>query len=625
MAIRELDQDTVSSIYNKFVFTAKSNDELLDKKTVIAVSNNLTSIQNAFNIISASIFNVGKLSEYKGKRSQQLTRERTIESSGSSLLSQPISDLSGTINGMGILSRYFEELTEKLEKLDLSNNSGESDIDLDIDRSKTRRGKTRRRGKLKLIGKTLGAAGVGLDVADRVSSGQTLTQTAVGVGGGLAGAGLGAKAGASIGAFFGGAGAIPGAAIGGIGGYFLGGALADKGYEAVTKPQLTETSYSARFADFVSKSIQSVSRLSIAGFGIPLAIGGAAGSLFDRSGGELPPDTGVLDAIAKAEGTYGPNGYNTSLGYGQFLPGGKEQNLTNKSLEEILQLGSYMRKQKDNPNSSALGRYQIVGTTLKDAASSLGYDLKTTKFSPEVQDRMAMWILKKQGFKAWEGFKYNPQLLQTAQTALREGRTASTATTGVGRISGQFGEDRGDHLHGGVDYATTLGTPVYALQSGRVTVARSLRGYGNVIYIQQDNGFQTRYAHLHEILVKEGSRVNARQLIGTVGSTGRSSGPHLHFEIRKDDKKLDPTNVFNSNSWIVGGQEEVKPKPESKINPALLKQYDGMLLDPKKRKTQVIIVEKPVPVAVTNTTRGPKLSSQSPRSSGNKSVNYYLT
>lgn len=138
----------------------------------------------------------------------------------------------------------------------------------------------------------------------------------------------------------------------------------------------------------------------------------------------------VLDAIARAEGTYN-TGYNTSLGYGKYLPGGKEQNLTDMTLAQIHDLGLYMRKQKGNPNSSALGRYQIVGDTLKDAAKGLGLDMNTTKFDAATQDRLAMWIVENQGFVAWQGFNRNQDQLAIAQKALANKGNLQAANGGI--------------------------------------------------------------------------------------------------------------------------------------------------------------------------------------------------
>lgn len=92
-------------------------------------------------------------------------------------------------------------------------------------------------------------------------------------------------------------------------------------------------------------------------------------------------------------------------------------------------------------------------------------------------------------------------------------------------------------LHGfnAVDLAAPIGTPVYASASGEVVIARFggwNGGYGNYIVIRHTNGVQTLYAHLSSVQVQPGQQVSAGQLIGAIGSTGRSTGPHIHFEVR---------------------------------------------------------------------------------------------
>ncbi|MCJ2114478.1 hypothetical protein MKK64_25255 [Methylobacterium sp. E-025] len=109
----------------------------------------------------------------------------------------------------------------------------------------------------------------------------------------------------------------------------------------------------------------------------------------------------VLDHIARSEGTANRagGGYNTSLGYGRYLPGGQEQNLTGKTLNEISALGNQMRRQPGNPNSSALGRYQIVGNTMRSLMRKMG--LKGDElFDERMQDRMGAELARQRGANA---------------------------------------------------------------------------------------------------------------------------------------------------------------------------------------------------------------------------------
>lgn len=117
--------------------------------------------------------------------------------------------------------------------------------------------------------------------------------------------------------------------------------------------------------------------------------------------------------------------------------------------------------------------------------------------------------------------------------------------------------DKVEKMHLGVDMGAPLMTPVYAAGAGRVTVARALSGYGNVVYLDHGNGTQTRYAHLYAFDVAEGATVRAGQLIGRCGSTGHSTGPHVHFEFRQragaDWKAIDPVTVLGPNPFYAGG------------------------------------------------------------------------
>ncbi len=99
-------------------------------------------------------------------------------------------------------------------------------------------------------------------------------------------------------------------------------------------------------------------------------------------------------------------------------------------------------------------------------------------------------------------------------------------------------------LHKGVDYRAPRGTPVFAAGPGVVRVARRKSGYGRVIMLDHGAGVETRYAHLQSIEVDAGEHVSAGTRIGSVGSTGRATGPHLHFELRIDGDAHDPQEVL---------------------------------------------------------------------------------
>ncbi len=95
-------------------------------------------------------------------------------------------------------------------------------------------------------------------------------------------------------------------------------------------------------------------------------------------------------------------------------------------------------------------------------------------------------------------------------------------------------------MHQGVDIAMPTGTRIHAAESGRVTFAGHKDGYGKVVIMEHADGYQSVYGHLSDIGVEAGDVVRRGETIGLSGNTGRSTGPHLHFEILKDGKRLDP-------------------------------------------------------------------------------------
>lgn len=100
-------------------------------------------------------------------------------------------------------------------------------------------------------------------------------------------------------------------------------------------------------------------------------------------------------------------------------------------------------------------------------------------------------------------------------------------------------------FHYGVDFSARLGTEVYATGDGVVTtVERSLWGYGNMVTIDHGYGYSTRYAHLQMAVARKGQKVKRGQLIGYVGNSGKTTGVHLHYEVRKNNVPINPINFF---------------------------------------------------------------------------------
>ncbi|MBR6033998.1 MAG: M23 family metallopeptidase [Clostridia bacterium] len=110
-------------------------------------------------------------------------------------------------------------------------------------------------------------------------------------------------------------------------------------------------------------------------------------------------------------------------------------------------------------------------------------------------------------------------------------------------ISSRFGSRNGGY-HSGLDIATASGTPIYATASGTVTYAGWQGGYGNLVIISHGNGVETYYAHCSKIYVSKGDTVETGDLISAVGSTGNSTGPHLHLEVRINGVAQNPQNYL---------------------------------------------------------------------------------
>ncbi len=113
------------------------------------------------------------------------------------------------------------------------------------------------------------------------------------------------------------------------------------------------------------------------------------------------------------------------------------------------------------------------------------------------------------------------------------------------RQTSKFGP-RGGRMHEGVDMAAPIGTPLYATADGVVKFAGRKNGYGLIVIIKHDFGFETRYAHQSRLRVKTGQRVSRGERIGDMGNTGRSTGPHVHYEVRRNGKPVNPTTFIKA-------------------------------------------------------------------------------
>ena len=144
-----------------------------------------------------------------------------------------------------------------------------------------------------------------------------------------------------------------------------------------------------------------------------------------------------------------------------------------------------------------------------------------------------------------------------------------------------------ERFHTGTDFKADPGTPVVAAGDGIVTYTGRLGGYGNVIFIDHGGGVVTRYAHLSKIAAAKGDVVGAGTKIGEVGSTGRTTGPHLHFEIRLEGRAVDPVMAMT-----VAGLEREQPEAGKVAAFALAPELQRHVHDdhdpPRKKRQQVL-------------------------------------
>lgn len=136
--------------------------------------------------------------------------------------------------------------------------------------------------------------------------------------------------------------------------------------------------------------------------------------------------------------------------------------------------------------------------------------------------------------------------------------TPMRLTSTFGHRSDPFNGRRA--VHGGMDIAGPTGQRIMASAAGRVSFAGRASGYGNLIKIDHGHGIETRYGHLSKINVRAGQSIARGEDIGRMGSTGRSTGPHLHFEVRLDGRALDPRQFLEAKPEVIAVQNSAKAR-----------------------------------------------------------------
>ncbi|MCL1786127.1 MAG: M23 family metallopeptidase [Alphaproteobacteria bacterium] len=218
--------------------------------------------------------------------------------------------------------------------------------------------------------------------------------------------------------------------------------------------------------------------------------------------------------------------------------------LTTANAEE---LSKNMRKISSSLTSLGLSETALAAKALKFSSSIVGSAVNPLVFDATADPKYRELAEK---IDLWQG-------LSRAKTVLPVGRpvTGQRITSPFGqRVDPITGHDGA--VHRGIDFSGAVGTPLLAVSPGKVSFAGEKAGFGKTVEIDHGLGFSTLYAHLSRINVERGEIVKARQIVGLAGESGRSSGPHLHYEIRYNNRPFNPYN------FVMGAPDEEK-KPDA--------------------------------------------------------------
>ncbi|MED0675346.1 peptidoglycan DD-metalloendopeptidase family protein [Aneurinibacillus thermoaerophilus] len=233
----------------------------------------------------------------------------------------------------------------------------------------------------------------------------------------------------------------------------------------------------------------------------------------------------------------------------------KELLALNPHLKEdsVLQIGDTINVQAFSPQVTVVSRKEMVETV------AIPYPVKQQNDPKKYRGDDKVVIQGKNGSKqiVYELIKENGKLVRknpvhqkilqkpVAQVVIRGTKIKPSRGDGhfrmpvVGLLSSRFGM-RWGRMHEGIDIANPVGTPVHTADHGRVVFAGEKSGYGKCMIVDHGNGYRTLYGHLSSFIAKPGDIVVKGEVIAKSGNTGRSTGPHLHFEIRKNGEAVDP-------------------------------------------------------------------------------------
>jgi len=243
--------------------------------------------------------------------------------------------------------------------------------------------------------------------------------------------------------------------------------------------------------------------------------------------------------------------------------------LYKRSLQEVHE---YLADQAVLSKGIALRAY--VDTILEEIMHNHSYKLASHLKSSTLKKRVIMATKQSSKKASWKYLLTIPvlvfSLLSFSFTEVQvkeqdKGKKKNAPTmlpiekASIKKIAQDFGGP-GEGEHPGVDFAAKLGTPIVATASGVVKKAGEKGEYGNLVLIAHDDHFATLYAHMDKIKVKDGQKVKAGQVIGTVGNTGKSSAPHLHYEVWYDGDKVNPMKLIQKQKQMQVQKQKQKVK-----------------------------------------------------------------
>jgi len=239
---------------------------------------------------------------------------------------------------------------------------------------------------------------------------------------------------------------------------------------------------------------------------------------------------------------------------GQYFDAGT-YSLTSSKLEELKKSNSPESLEKVATELEAMFIYELLKVMRKTAEVSDKNDNPLTNYNTMIDMELSK-VLAERGFGLKE---YILKALSNKDEVYKRYEKSVEKMTGVkdnniklpvfGNITSGFGIRKhplfgGYHFHKGIDIAVPEGTDIYPIKGGKVVYSSFDKGYGYNVIIEHEDGLKTRYAHNMVNLVKVGDVVDKNMVIGKVGRTGLTTGPHLHFEVLKDDEPIDPGIVL---------------------------------------------------------------------------------